>query len=91
MHSAGRPNVATQEARTHMDIGSSIDESKAVETVKQLEQHYRVSEASRRTGIGRSSLHDMIKRGDLRSVKVRGMRLIPQSALTDLLAPGDAR
>jgi excisionase family DNA binding protein len=59
--------------------------------VKELEKHYRVPEAAEVTGIGRSKLYELIKNGQLRSTKVGGMRLVPASALAELLAAGEGR
>lgn len=46
---------------------------------------YSVAEASRATGIGRTTLYKLIGDGTLASVKIGNRRLIPASALQDIL------
>lgn len=42
---------------------------------------YRVPQASEMTGIGRSKLYELMASGEIESVKVGGLRLIPAEAL----------
>jgi hypothetical protein len=46
---------------------------------------YRMSDFSRRIGIGKTKLFDMIKTGELRSVLIGNRRLIPASEAARLL------
>jgi excisionase family DNA binding protein len=46
---------------------------------------YRIPEAVAATGIGRSTLYDMIKAGELETRKVRGITLITRSELERLV------
>jgi hypothetical protein len=46
---------------------------------------YRISDATKVSGLGRSSIYKLIGEGKLRSVLVAGRRLIPADALRDLL------
>jgi excisionase family DNA binding protein len=46
---------------------------------------YRVNDAIRVSGLGRSSIYKLIASGKLRSIMVAGRRLIPADALRDLL------
>ena len=45
----------------------------------------RVAEACRLTGIGRSKLYELIKAGDLQTIKIGAITLIPMSSLETLL------
>jgi len=45
----------------------------------------RVREACRLTGIGRSKLYELIKAGEIETIKVGHMTLIPMASLTGLL------
>jgi excisionase family DNA binding protein len=47
---------------------------------------YRVPEAVEQTGIGRSTLYELMRSGDLESVKVGRSRLIPADALEEFVA-----
>jgi excisionase family DNA binding protein len=47
---------------------------------------YSIAEASAMLGMGQRTIHSMIARGELRSVKAGRRRLIPLDALQDLLA-----
>jgi excisionase family DNA binding protein len=49
-----------------------------------------VAEAARRAGIGRSSMYLEVQAGRIRSVRVRGRRLVPAAELTRLAEPGAA-
>ncbi|MEU5418745.1 helix-turn-helix domain-containing protein [Streptomyces sp. NPDC020799] len=44
---------------------------------------YRVTEAMRVLGLGRTAIYDLIRTGRIRSVKQGRSRLIPASALVD--------
>jgi excisionase family DNA binding protein len=46
---------------------------------------YAVKEAAELIGISRSMLYLLIKNGSLRSVRVRGRRLIPRDAIEALI------
>lgn len=46
---------------------------------------YTVTEATRLVPLGRTALFAAIRNGQIRSVKVNGKRLIPRSALLELL------
>lgn len=48
----------------------------------------RVSEACRLTGIGRSKLYELMKEGQIRTIKVGSITLIPVSSLTGFLGLG---
>jgi excisionase family DNA binding protein len=58
----------------------------------QDEQHkplaYRIEDAVRVCGLGRTSLYKLIKTGELYSVVVGGRRLIPAESLKKLLNEG---
>lgn len=47
---------------------------------------FRVEEAARVLGIGRSLVYDLIRSGRLRSFKVGSRRLIPASAIDETIA-----
>lgn len=49
---------------------------------------YSIGEAAEATGLGRSTIKDLIRTGELRSVKIRDRRLIPADALDELVANG---
>ena len=46
---------------------------------------YRVSDAVRMSGLGRTKLYELIKSGELRSIRVGGRRLVPADGLKALL------
>jgi excisionase family DNA binding protein len=46
---------------------------------------YSINQALELLPIGRSSLYNLINRGELRTVKLGGRRVIPAGALTELL------
>ena len=46
---------------------------------------YSVSDAAVRLSSSRSKLFELIKKGELRSIKLDGKRLIPEAALQDLV------
>jgi excisionase family DNA binding protein len=46
---------------------------------------YRIDDAVRASGLGRSTIYKLLTSGRLRSVRVAGRRLIPAEALLDLL------
>jgi excisionase family DNA binding protein len=48
----------------------------------------RVNEASALYGISRSTIYILMSRGELRSVKVLGRRLIPRDAIESLIVEG---
>jgi excisionase family DNA binding protein len=45
----------------------------------------RVDEAGRRLNLGRTVMYELIRSGQLRSVKVGKLRLIPSSALVEFV------
>jgi excisionase family DNA binding protein len=47
---------------------------------------HNVESAMARLGVGRSTIFELIASGELRSVKVRRRRLIPEQALRDFVA-----
>lgn len=49
---------------------------------------YRINDAAKVAGLSRSSLYNLIKDGELRSIMVAGRRLIPADALRELLRGG---
>lgn len=51
---------------------------------------YTVAEAAVISRLSRSTLYELIASGELRSVKVGRRRLVPASALTQLLDPRDS-
>ncbi|MGK9270321.1 helix-turn-helix domain-containing protein [Williamsia muralis] len=46
---------------------------------------HRIEAAAERLGIKRSLLYELMKSGDLRSVKVGGRRLVPESAIVEFI------
>lgn len=46
---------------------------------------HTVDETTKILPFGKSTLFEMIKRGEIRSVKVRGKRLIPTEAIRDFI------
>ena len=55
----------------------------------------RIPEAVRMTGLSRSRIYELIRSGDIRSVKIGASRLIPVDSLHDFIrdrlqAPSDA-
>jgi excisionase family DNA binding protein len=45
----------------------------------------RINDAARKVGLGRTSIYELIKEGKLKTVKVAGRRLVPMSALRELI------
>ena len=52
---------------------------------------HRIPEACQRIGVGRSSLYELIKSGQLKTVRICGRTLVPESELQRLLAEAKAR
>lgn len=52
---------------------------------------YSVSEASDWTSLGRSRIYELMAAGAIRSFRVGGRRLIPESALREFVEAHDAR
>ena len=50
---------------------------------------YRVDEACHALGIGRTSLYEMVKSGELKLIKVAGRTLVPRSELERLTSVDD--
>ena len=53
---------------------------------QQLKLLLSIEEAAAALSLGRSSVHDPVMRGDMRSIKVRRMRRIPVEALHEFIA-----
>lgn len=51
---------------------------------------YRIPDAVRVSGIGRTKLYQLIASGELRAIRVGGRRLILADSLRELLEAGDA-
>ncbi|RVW01316.1 helix-turn-helix domain-containing protein [Rhodococcus xishaensis] len=47
---------------------------------------HRLESAAQRLGVGRSTLYGLMNSGQLRSVKIGKSRLIPESAICELVA-----
>ena len=47
---------------------------------------YRVEEAAQLLGVGRTRIFDLMKLGELRSVKIGGSRRVPAAALDEYIA-----
>lgn len=47
---------------------------------------YRVNEACAALGIGRTSLYELVKTGELKVIKIAGRTLVPRTELERLLA-----
>jgi excisionase family DNA binding protein len=52
----------------------------------QQERLHQISSACERIGVGRSTLYELIRTGELPSVKVRGRRLISEAAINEFIA-----
>jgi excisionase family DNA binding protein len=48
------------------------------------------SEAAERLSMGRSKIYELMRLGEIRSVKIGGCRRIPQAALADFVASLDS-
>ena len=48
-------------------------------------QTLRIKEAARLLGIGRSSAYAAVRRGEIPTVRIGGLRLVPKSALEKML------
>ena len=46
---------------------------------------YRISDAVRMSGLGRTKLYELISSGELQSIRVGGRRLVPAESLKTLL------
>lgn len=49
---------------------------------------YRLKDASKRLGVGRTTVYRWLGEGRIKAVKIGGTVLIPESELTRLLTPG---
>lgn len=49
---------------------------------------YRVDEACRTIGLGRTSLYELIKSGKIKPINIAGRTLIPRAELERLIAEG---
>lgn len=47
---------------------------------------HRIPDACRRLGVGRSTLYELIKAGELRTIKIGARTLVPETALQGLVA-----
>lgn len=54
--------------------------------MSQLDRLRPVDFAASQIGVGRSTTYQLIRTGELRSVKVRGRRLVPESAIAEYIA-----
>ena len=67
--------------RRHQKQGSNEEYS----TAPRLEPlAYRIADACHVLGVGRTSLYDLIKSGELRSIKIAGRTLVPRSEIERL-------
>ena len=46
---------------------------------------FRINDAARLAGLGRTSIYELIKTGRLKTAKIAGRRLVPISALRHLI------
>lgn len=51
---------------------------------------HRIPDACQRIGLGRSSLYELIKAGQLKTVRIAGRTLVPESELQRLVAEAQA-
>ncbi|WP_036212698.1 helix-turn-helix transcriptional regulator [Novilysobacter arseniciresistens] len=51
---------------------------------------HRIPDACQRIGLGRSSLYELIKAGRLKTVRIAGRTLVPESELQRLVAEAEA-
>jgi excisionase family DNA binding protein len=58
-------------------------------TPPDVERLLSIPEAAHLTGLGRSSVYELIARGELRSLKVGRRRLVPASAVHELAGRAD--
>lgn len=56
-----------------------------METAPSAPLAHRIPDACQRIGVGRSSLYELIKTGQLRTVRIAGRTLIPESELQRLV------
>lgn len=54
--------------------------------MSQLDQLHPVDFAAVRLGVGRTTVYELIRADELRSVKIRGRRLVPESAIAEYIA-----
>ncbi|MCF8781254.1 excisionase family DNA-binding protein [Rhodococcus ruber] len=54
-------------------------------SAEQVARLHRIDSARERLGIGRSKIFELIASGELRSVKIGRTRLIPESAIIELI------
>ena len=59
--------------------------AKTLETAPVAPLAHRIPDACQRIGLGRSSLYELIKSGHLRTVRIGGRTLIPESELQRLV------
>ncbi|WP_245547097.1 helix-turn-helix transcriptional regulator [Nocardia brevicatena] len=52
----------------------------------QQERLHQIPGTCERLGVSRSTVYELIKSGELASVKVRGRRLVAESAIQDFIA-----
>jgi excisionase family DNA binding protein len=51
---------------------------------------YRINEACQCLGIGRTSLYELVKSGDLKLIKIAGRTLVPRSEIERLIRADNA-
>jgi excisionase family DNA binding protein len=61
----------------------TVDTTGEAQPVKLL---FSIEKAAAALSLGRSSVYDLVLRGDIRSIKVRRMRCIPVEALHEFIA-----
>jgi excisionase family DNA binding protein len=73
---------------THALLAGSqhqLDRPKSPDAPLPLPLAYRIDDAVKVSGLGRSTIYKLLTSGRLRSVRVAGRRLIPVDALRELL------
>lgn len=50
---------------------------------------FRINDACRVLGLGRSTIYKLINEGQLKSITIAGRTLIPRQAIEDLIAKAD--
>jgi excisionase family DNA binding protein len=71
--------------RGHIDVATQMNARSAVLQVQEVTIAYRVPEACRLVGIGRTTLYALLKSGQIRAVKIAGRTLIPRTELERLI------
>jgi excisionase family DNA binding protein len=74
-----------------LELAQAIREELAEAAIAAPERLYDLPTAAATIGIGRTRLYAELDSGRLRSVKVGRRRLVPASAIAELLSPGTKR